>query len=865
MNQYPEIEKVLTDASLIDEIVYECRQILKGIIVKDEEQANLNETLKSLRESDLYHEIQCGTDIFSNYEYTYDIFMKIPSMTPDRAIMYAKEQLPIPEGLKPELQRLAREKWLANYEETNEYYRKINGKPRMGDPGVWLTNEEYNMIPVESFDISKPVHEATTSEAALLYSLGVIDHIKNRLAESGVTIDKYEYLDHLGDRAIDPYIARRTPQFGLLYIPPVDSPEVSRKWIERFEINRVYCLKTIYSEAYHFHSKYYDRIMIMLIIIMTFDDMIVFSPEYIIDRDLFDLRTIQYLFEASGVEFYPEIPLKYQKRLVKNLNRLIKYKSSAKCMIDIVSLFGYDNIELFKYYLMKTPVVNEDGTYRKDTITDPETGEEVEDLEGNFELKFLKVPLLGIADDYIQNPFQYRDYDETAANDIWWNGVYTQEYVKHTILQHEFDLHISKYISVDTVYSMAEMQFQMVYFMNMLLYSDVNTDALLVDVPEISSSIQFKLTDLIIMLFALGYMYLDTKDNIIYDPIQTIAILGFNFETDLDKLAKYVEDHGMTIEEVGLDKFINPNPTGIRTWDYLEEVYTSNKQVYDKLVWLMNNANNYDEYLVYREVYEALYVTYLSFDMFREYSINGEAPKTYTEYLKNCNVSLYNVLLNTDQIQKETEKKQEISRVINFIVEDIYVYLDKDIFRYVFNGIPTVGLDYIRKYVMLIINFFKSYKVDVIESNIILKFDDRLHNKVRIYDRILFHYIYTRTDKIPVSDCVRFFNTFHWKENIPVVEKLLLDVTYWKEKHFIDEVPVDDRDHWREILVTFDAWHDHIPVTDIVAQMNHVYTWGDQIGVADCMKPTVYKNPHDRVDITEGLYFKYIDEHEPLT
>ena len=62
MNQYPEIEKVLTDASLIDEIIYECRQILKGIVVKDEEQATKNETLKSLRESDLYHEIQCGTD-----------------------------------------------------------------------------------------------------------------------------------------------------------------------------------------------------------------------------------------------------------------------------------------------------------------------------------------------------------------------------------------------------------------------------------------------------------------------------------------------------------------------------------------------------------------------------------------------------------------------------------------------------------------------------------------------------------------------------------------------------------------------------------------------------------------------------------
>ena len=129
------------------------------------------------------------------------------------------------------------------------------------------------------------------------------------------------------------------------------------------------------------------------------------------------------------------------------------------------------------------------GNYKDKTYTDPETGKEVEDLESNYKLQFLKVPLLEIADDYIQDPFQYVDYDETAGEDIWWNGVYTKKYVKHKILEHEFNIHKSKYISIDTVYSLTELQFQMVYFMNMLLYSGVNTDKLLVDVPEISSNI----------------------------------------------------------------------------------------------------------------------------------------------------------------------------------------------------------------------------------------------------------------------------------------------------------------------------------------------------------------------------------------
>lgn len=854
MNQYPEIEKVLTENSLIDEIIYEVRQIVKGIVIKDEERADNAETMKSLHEADIYHDIQCGTDRFELFEYTYDIFMKIPSMTPDRAIRYAKEQEPIPEGLKPTLHKYAREKWLENYEESNVYYRELSGKPNNSQPYIFLGEDEYNMIPIESYDISKPIHECTRSEAALLYSSGVIDKLKEKHPSA-------KYLDHLGDRAIDPYMARRTPKFGMLYMPPVDSPEVSNKWKERFEINRVYLLKTIYSEAYHIHSPYYDRIMMMLIIIMTFDDMIVYSPEYIISRDLFDLRTIQYMFEACGVTFFPEIPMKYQKRLIKNLNRLIKYKSSAKCMVDIISLFGYDNMELFKYYLMKTPVVNEDGSYRKDTITNPKTGEEELDLEANYQLKFLKVPIMGIADDYIMDPFQYVDYDETAANDIWWNGVYTHEYVKHEILKHEFDLHISKYISVDTVYSLAEMQFQMVYFMNMLLYSKVNTDLLLVDVPEISSTEQFKLVDLIVMLFACSYMYLNTKDKIIYDPIQSIDILGFNFNTDFNALIDYVKDQGYSIEKLKLDKFINPNPIGIRSWEELEKVYDNNREVYKNLVHLMNNANNKDEYDLYRKVYQSLYVTKLSFDMFRKYNLSNKVPATYTDYLKSTNVALYNVLSNCELIQKDSERQLELTKVINYIVEDIYVYLDQDKFKYVFNGIPTVSMDYIRKYIFNILDFFKSYKVDVIHSNIIYKFDDRLHNKIMVIDKMMMRYNHTFTDKVNVSDCVKLLNTVNWREDISILERFYMDITYWKEKHFIDYIPISDA--IKEILVSY-GWHDHIRVTDAITSYKHTYNWGQKIPVIDDIQPTVHMTKRDTVQPEDIIHFTYTSDFEPM-
>ena len=221
-------------------------------------------------------------------------------------------------------------------------------------------------------------------------------------------------------------------------------------------------------------------------------------------------------------------------------------------------------------------------------------------------------------------------------------------------------------------------------------------------------------------------------------------------------------------------------------------------------------------------------------------------------------------MVNCDAIQKETERQQEITRIINFIVEDIYVYLDKDEFKYVFNSIPTVSLDYIRKYIWNILNFFKSYKVDVIHANIIYKFDDRLHNKVRILDKLLFYYIFTKPDKVNMSDCAKFLNNIQYGDNIDIVERLYLYVTYWKEKHFYDYVWVTDKDAWRSIQINY-HWHDHIRVFDAITSFKYIFNWSDVVSPIDCMKQNVVKNPRTDVYIEDVIYFKRWNKPDPIT
>ena len=267
--------------------------------------------------------------------------------------------------------------------EKNNYYRSLIGLPPIDSMGnvlvdtlthsydndsksfIELGTTYIDMCPTNVYPIShwkNELYKFDIYDISVLKEHGILDKWISAL-DKNIYSDRYRYLNYLGEEALDLYTCRKATNFSLIGIPSVDDEVIRTKFIEKYNINNDYILRTVYSDAYIIESDYYNQFIILFILVNTIMDMVNSIPDVVISRDVFDSRCIKYLFESCGIPYYPEIPLKYQRAMLKNLNILIKYMASTRNMVDICSLFGFSDITVFGYYMMKSRLKDEFGNY----------------------------------------------------------------------------------------------------------------------------------------------------------------------------------------------------------------------------------------------------------------------------------------------------------------------------------------------------------------------------------------------------------------------------------------------------------------------------------------------------------------------
>lgn len=261
-------------------------------------------------------------------------------------------------GLPPLYTMKEEEEYLKMYAISDDHYQYLGGDTFV-IPEL-LTRYYIDMGQYDEKYTGRYLHELSQEELdVIMVNNGIFDRITQ-----DYTDPHYQYIYHLGDKRVDPYTARKANNYTLLYVPRIDKYNIVVDKFKRvFERNRAFTMASIYSEAYRFMSYDYDNFIHILIIIQTMVDLISEVQEYIINKDVFDSRTIRYLFESYGIAYYKEIPIKYQVRIIKNVNKLLKYKSSHRNIVDILELFDSTDVEIFTYYISKIKKVARDDFF----------------------------------------------------------------------------------------------------------------------------------------------------------------------------------------------------------------------------------------------------------------------------------------------------------------------------------------------------------------------------------------------------------------------------------------------------------------------------------------------------------------------
>lgn len=846
-------DRIETENSLLDEIIYNSKLIIQSIIIKDEAKALSYETKEMITNFDIYRAIKEGRISLYYFEdiEAEDIKSALPNLSTMQVREYFNNVYAMPKEYQSILLTYLSNKFIEEYDEPNDYYRLVSGKPPSDQPEIYLTRKD--IIDISSdIDITKPIHKFSDNDISIIKTAGVLDKLKERYPEA-------TYLNYI-DKGISFYSARIASKYDILYISADIQDEIMAKFKELYVLNTNIVISTIDDVALKYYHELYNRFLMMTILVNTIADLISEFSDFFINREVFDIRTAEYFFNAFGVDFYRDIPMKYQKRLIRNLNKLIKYKGTSKNMINITQIFGFENIDIYKYYLNKyhiqrsndndIQIINKDGTmynfpgyidnsytlvYDKD-ITDANgniihhEGDIQYDEDGNpikinedknYEMRFIKVPIREMVNSYLKDDesiFSYDDFIKTYGDSAKWNGDKELVQVKKEIMEMDFNTLITQFMSVSTSNSMTDINMQITYFINMLMYYGIDPKNMTYSVHGIDNKdSEFNIFDTLVFIYALMYMYVGytydkdynpkTEETIVTDPLKLANIHGFDLYANLDEMLSEIEsvlaplllaEQEAAIREsdtyvpytidslkmqlnapgrsselgpyanmyldiaenifTGTNKFVTFGRNTAPTIQQMVTAYTTNKGIHDYIEARMIDAQDINEYKMYRDLYDALMVVTLNNDLFQIVEKGKKrTAKSYIEYLQfNC-PRYYAVIKKIMDLAGTEECKTLIYDQINNACDCTISYINSNDLMEIFSDLPIDTVDYIKMYMIKIIEFFMSFKVTIIDSRSMNRLDPE---KNRFVDHSFIHAHYYMKEENRFKDSLALIGSF---------------------------------------------------------------------------------------------------------
>lgn len=703
---------------------------IKNLVIKNGKRAEEEETIESAKNATKYLHAYSKIDNFSSYkDWTKEelLNVKFPEDLIEKAL---NDYSLIDDIYRNALLENRRNYIIENYKETNNYYRMLNGLPNVDEEPLMTSFNKY-------------ITELSEDELYQL-ELGELQELQK------LHPDK-EYLYHLGHAKVSFFDSRSANNFYILsYRKYILEENSAKRFIELYYESYVYVTTVVYSKAFTMYD-YYDSFIILLMVFMTIQKFINSLYYSAIKKEFYDMESIKNIFLSYGLPFFDDIPLRYQKNIVDNLNHLLKHKGTDKVLVDIVKLFGFSNVELFKYFLVKN--------VKRDVYGNPEI--DYENPRNSYELMFAQIPFNtnNIAS-ALQNTSLYQKYEEVVKDDPFWGSdeqyiqssdINEQNDFKNKLLDMEFNYVNTKYVSINTLFDVARVNLDTCYLFNLLntLKNNNNIGSL----SFVSNNIKptgntIRLFDALTAVHSLIVKRFGYEDLIINTSTGIASLYAFNFNTDLDILKENIKNNSSIILNNDIKINLNKNsiskkdiqemsiPNRSMTREEVIETYFNNLQYRDYIMDRMDKCEDYREYKALKEIYKFNFLSDTIKDLYKK--SDGTLYEKYSDYLKDNDYELYSYITNN------SNDKDSLLKTVDSILYSIETFLNSHIFDSIFSNLTSQTGDLIKGYILKIVNVFKAYTIELRNINVYYIIDDKFISSIKLFT---FIYNYTTLNK----------------------------------------------------------------------------------------------------------------------
>lgn len=714
------------------------------LVIKDRVKAEAAETMDSRKAGDQYVTAMLKIDSFLSYHsFSMKVIQRAGITDVSFAYSCSKNKSLIPMEYRDAVVESQRQEIIDSFEETNDYYRMLAGMKGIGQDSIMIAPSELERY---GFTGDAPVALDSLEPAILSFmeSDGYLDGLAKKYPA-------HKYIPYMATRKVDIVIARRADDYQLLYTPRLENGyRFYRDFIFYYEDARQYFLSVVYNHAYESRYNYYHGFIGFMILHMAIGRTLNSTFKVMADRDFYDLETVRIFLDAYSIPFIELFTLAQQKLLCKNLNILLREKGDVQVLYDVLDLLGYDNYELLKYVLVKQHRLYQENDeslptpifYYRTVIDDDGTTVLELDRNSMYEYYFVGVPM-NETDIIIGDPedVDAYEYHEFVDGDPTW----VQDNELALALENmQMNYVETKYAALNLVFKMQEINFELTYLSRLILDKKAQTKFLTVEMSLISSR-TVNLFDVWVLLICLICKRNEIIPDIIKSPSKVLAIWGYNFNVDFDKIKNEVKSHPDLYDQDILDHIDNFQ---FGTIQDVNDAYRNVKQLADLLTKVMQETDDPDVYHANMQLYNTLLLTERAPELYT--MSNGEIADLYSDYLKDAAPDLY-------EFYEGIETPEECIDYINYIATKMSTLLEDTEYLMYLNPVDINLINAI----LTILRAFKSYTIDIKDITIEYQFDSRLHNLMKLMDKAWFKTKLKYADRaIRYNDAIHVFESY---------------------------------------------------------------------------------------------------------